>query len=131
MMFIYQRFFVPCCRSIFQAGWATGRHTQHETDKWGRLRTLRNDVNKALEQARAAKVLGSSLEGQVRSEEDDMRGVETKGNETKRKGREGKQSSAWTTTRARTRQISDAIFGVDMYTRGARRWCHVDAFTWL
>ena len=53
-------------RSIFQAGWATGRHAQHEGEKWGRLRTLRNDVNKALEQARAAKVLGSSLEGQAR-----------------------------------------------------------------
>eukprot|EP00752_Nemacystus_decipiens_P006878 g6179.t1 len=52
-------------RSIFQAGWATGRHAQHESDKWGRLRNLRNDVNKALEKARAAKVLGSSLEGQV------------------------------------------------------------------
>eukprot|EP00903_Cladosiphon_okamuranus_P011908 g11184.t1 len=52
-------------RSIFQAGWASGRHAQHESEKWGRLRTLRNDVNKALEQARAAKVLGSSLEGQV------------------------------------------------------------------
>ncbi|CAM9542789.1 unnamed protein product, partial [Hapterophycus canaliculatus] len=34
-------------------------------EKWGRLRTLRNDVNKALEQARGAKALGSSLEGQA------------------------------------------------------------------
>lgn len=51
--------------SIFQAGWATARYPQHEQEKWGRLRSLRDDVNKALELARGAKILGSSLEGQV------------------------------------------------------------------
>ncbi|CAM9934698.1 unnamed protein product, partial [Sphacelaria rigidula] len=52
-------------KSIFEAGWATTRHSQHEEGKWGWLRSLRNDVNKALELARAEKTLGSSLEGQV------------------------------------------------------------------
>lgn len=52
-------------KSIFQAGWATTRHPQYAEDSWGRLRSLRNDVNKALELARVEKTLGSSLEGQV------------------------------------------------------------------
>lgn len=52
-------------RSIFQTGWATERYPQHEADKWGRMRSLRNDVNKALELARGEKLLGSSLEGQA------------------------------------------------------------------
>ena len=57
--------FLYIYRSIFQAGWATDRHPQHEDEKWGRLRSLRDDVNKALELARGAKILGASLEGQV------------------------------------------------------------------
>ena len=60
--------FAPLDRSIFQAGWATGRHPQHEDEKWARLRLLRDDVNKALELARGAKILGSSLEGQASPE---------------------------------------------------------------
>lgn len=66
-LFLLQFFFgfLSVYRSIFQAGWATGRHPQHEQDRWGRVRSLRDDVNKALELARGAKILGSSLEGQV------------------------------------------------------------------
>ena len=35
-------------------------------EKWSRIRTIRDDVNKALEDARAAKTIGKSLEAQLR-----------------------------------------------------------------
>eukprot|EP00612_Vaucheria_litorea_P000398 CAMPEP_0171455874 /NCGR_PEP_ID=MMETSP0945-20130129/2589_1 /TAXON_ID=109269 /ORGANISM="Vaucheria litorea, Strain CCMP2940" /LENGTH=991 /DNA_ID=CAMNT_0011981191 /DNA_START=110 /DNA_END=3082 /DNA_ORIENTATION=- len=52
-------------KSIFQSGWLEQSHPPHESEMWDRLRFLRADVNKNLEGARAAKLLGASLEASV------------------------------------------------------------------
>jgi isoleucyl-tRNA synthetase len=54
--------------SVFQAGWL---HLESEwvqptlVDQWTLLRTIRAEANKVLEQARAAKAIGSSLEAKL------------------------------------------------------------------
>ena len=48
-----------------QTGWVDAPYPAHETATWDQLRLLRADVNKALEQARTAKLLGASLEASV------------------------------------------------------------------
>ncbi|KAG5177007.1 Isoleucyl-tRNA synthetase [Tribonema minus] len=52
-------------KSIFQTGWVDASFPSHEAAVWDRLRLLRADVNKALEAARTAKLLGASLEAAV------------------------------------------------------------------
>ncbi len=55
-------------QSVFEAGWVTldPQWQQPELDEtWNQLRRLRADVNKVLEQARAEKAIGSSLEATV------------------------------------------------------------------
>jgi len=55
--------------SVFQSGWVTldPQWSQPElVDRWIPLRTIRQEVNKVLEQARTAKDIGSSLEANVR-----------------------------------------------------------------
>jgi len=55
-------------QSVFQAGWAPidpqWRQPQL-VEKWSRLREIRQEVNKVLEQARSAKAIGSSLEAKA------------------------------------------------------------------
>ncbi|HEY9826043.1 MAG TPA: isoleucine--tRNA ligase [Stenomitos sp.] len=55
-------------KSVFAAGWVTMKPTWTQPElgqKWTKLRQVRQDVNKALEQARAQKLIGASLESQV------------------------------------------------------------------
>ncbi len=55
-------------RSVFEAGWVTldPQWKQSQlTPLWSQLRTLRDEVNKVLEQARADKAIGSSLDAKV------------------------------------------------------------------
>nr|WP_217360010.1 isoleucine--tRNA ligase [Anabaena sp. UHCC 0253] len=65
-------------KSVFQAGWvqlekkwtypeddAEARKAQVRIETWEKLRQLRTDVNKVLEQARVEKMIGSSLEAKV------------------------------------------------------------------
>jgi isoleucyl-tRNA synthetase len=55
-------------KSVFQAGWVTVPEAWHQPDlatKWEALRTVRTEVNKVMEQARNAKLIGSSLEAKV------------------------------------------------------------------
>jgi isoleucyl-tRNA synthetase len=54
--------------SVFQSGWVKldPQWSQPElVDRWSQLRTIRQEVNKVLEQARTAKDIGSSLEAKV------------------------------------------------------------------
>ncbi|MEL6137948.1 MAG: class I tRNA ligase family protein, partial [Cyanobacteria bacterium J06628_6] len=54
--------------SVFEAGWVTLDENWSKpelTEHWARLREIRNEVNKVLEQARVAKEIGSSLEAKV------------------------------------------------------------------
>ena len=55
-------------KSVFESGWvqleASWRQPQLAA-KWEQLRTVRQEVNKVLEQARAEKAIGSSLEAKV------------------------------------------------------------------
>jgi isoleucyl-tRNA synthetase len=56
-------------QSVFQAGWVQLDDQWQQpalAEKWQQLRTIRQEVNKVLEQARAAKDIGSSLEAKVR-----------------------------------------------------------------
>ena len=56
------------CASVFQAGWARAEERWHApelAEKWQRLRQLRAETNKVLEDARKEKVVGSSLDAQV------------------------------------------------------------------
>jgi isoleucyl-tRNA synthetase len=58
---------VPC-KSVFEAGWVKleAQWVQPElAEKWSKLRDLRTEANKVLEQARAAKHIGSSLEAKL------------------------------------------------------------------
>lgn len=55
-------------KSVFQSGWVNldPQWSQPElVDRWSQLRTIRQEVNKVLEQARTAKDIGSSLEAKV------------------------------------------------------------------
>ncbi|WP_051035448.1 isoleucine--tRNA ligase [Crinalium epipsammum] len=56
------------CKSVFEAGWVNLEEEWHKpelTQPWQMLRQVRTDVNKVLEQARAEKMIGSSLESKV------------------------------------------------------------------
>ncbi|MBD2427505.1 isoleucine--tRNA ligase [Phormidium sp. FACHB-1136] len=55
-------------KSVFQSGWVKldPQWSQPElVERWSQLRTIRQEVNKVLEQARTAKDIGSSLEAKV------------------------------------------------------------------
>jgi isoleucyl-tRNA synthetase len=55
-------------KSVFEAGWLIldPQWNQPElVEKWSKLRDLRTEVNKVMEQARNAKMIGSSLEAKV------------------------------------------------------------------
>lgn len=55
-------------RSVFQAGWVALDEQWQQPDlakTWNELRSIRDEVNKVLETARADKAIGSSLEAQV------------------------------------------------------------------
>ena len=55
-------------QSVFEAGWVTLQDKWRQpslAEKWEQLRTVRQEVNKVLEQARAEKAIGSSLEAKV------------------------------------------------------------------
>ncbi|WP_198804933.1 isoleucine--tRNA ligase [Leptolyngbya sp. BL0902] len=55
-------------KSVFQSGWVKldPQWSQPSlVDRWSQLRTIRQEVNKVLEQARTAKDIGSSLEAKV------------------------------------------------------------------
>ncbi|MEI6429208.1 MAG: isoleucine--tRNA ligase [Pseudanabaena sp. ELA607] len=55
-------------KSVFQSGWVAVPEIWHQPDlgsKWEALRTVRNEVNKVMEQARNGKLIGSSLEAKV------------------------------------------------------------------
>ncbi|MEO0758108.1 MAG: isoleucine--tRNA ligase [Cyanobacteria bacterium J06648_16] len=54
--------------SVFEAGWVTLDENWSKpelTEHWARLREIRDEVNKVLEQARSVKEIGSSLEAKV------------------------------------------------------------------
>lgn len=51
--------------SVFENGWPEASHPPHQVDSWMRLIDLRDDVNKALEEARRDKLIGSSLQAEV------------------------------------------------------------------
>ena len=55
-------------QSVFASGWIALEATWRQpslAEKWEQLRTVRQEVNKVLEQARAEKAIGSSLEAKV------------------------------------------------------------------
>ncbi len=54
-------------KSVFESGWVKlgDWHKQELTESWQQLRQIRTEVNKVLEQARAEKIIGSSLEAKV------------------------------------------------------------------
>lgn len=55
-------------QSVFQAGWITLEEQWSQpklAEKWEKLRAIRTEVNKVLEQARTDKAIGSSLEAKV------------------------------------------------------------------
>jgi len=55
-------------KSVFESGWVTLKPEWKNADfvdKWSQLRYLRTEVNKVMEQARNAKMIGSSLEAKV------------------------------------------------------------------
>ncbi|AFZ28738.1 Isoleucyl-tRNA synthetase [Gloeocapsa sp. PCC 7428] len=55
-------------KSVFEAGWVqldSQWHNPELASSWQKLRLLRADVNKVLEQARVEKMIGSSLEAKV------------------------------------------------------------------
>lgn len=49
-------------KSVFQDGWVTKSFPEYREDDWACVLKLRNDVNKAIEVARTAKLVGSSLD---------------------------------------------------------------------
>ena len=53
--------------SVFEKGWVNTeqRFPAHEEDVWKLVRSLRNDVNKVIEEARRAKEVGASMECKV------------------------------------------------------------------
>jgi isoleucyl-tRNA synthetase len=55
-------------RSVFESGWVRVEEQWQQPDlaqKWSKLRQIRQDVNKVLEQARTNKTIGASLESKV------------------------------------------------------------------
>ena len=55
-------------KSVFESGWVkleSKWHNPELTASWQQLRQIRTEVNKVLEQARAEKMIGSSLEAKV------------------------------------------------------------------
>ena len=55
-------------KSVFESGWVKLEDQWHKPDlatSWQKLRQIRTEVNKVLEQARAEKMIGSSLEAKV------------------------------------------------------------------
>ena len=55
-------------KSVFESGWVTLKPEGQNAgfvEKWSQLRYLRTEVNKVMEQARNAKMIGSSLEAKV------------------------------------------------------------------
>ncbi|MGB3200415.1 MAG: class I tRNA ligase family protein, partial [Nodosilinea sp.] len=55
-------------KSVFEAGWVKMESQWQQldlADRWSQLRTIRQEVNKVLEQARTAKAIGSSLEAKA------------------------------------------------------------------
>lgn len=55
-------------KSVFEAGWVKLEEQWHNfqlSEKWQQLRQLRTEVNKEMEEARAKKVIGSSLEAKL------------------------------------------------------------------
>lgn len=55
-------------RSVFESGWVKLEEQWQQPDlsqKWSTLRQIRQDVNRVLEQARANKLIGASLESKV------------------------------------------------------------------
>jgi len=52
-------------QSVFQAGWKTVDFKGHDDAKWAQVRAVRDDVNVCMEAARAAKLIGASLEAAV------------------------------------------------------------------
>jgi isoleucyl-tRNA synthetase len=56
------------CKSVFEAGWVkldTAWRQPELAEKWVKLRELRTEANKVLEQARSGKDIGSSLEAKL------------------------------------------------------------------
>jgi isoleucyl-tRNA synthetase len=55
------------CASVFEKGWMTAAdaYPAHEAATWAAMKALRDDVNKAIELARADKAVGASPECQV------------------------------------------------------------------
>jgi len=53
--------------SVFERGWVRDaeQFPAHEEERWRALRVLRNDVNKCIEAARVAKLVGPSMESRV------------------------------------------------------------------
>jgi len=55
--------------SVFESGWVTLEDQWHRpelTGKWNQLRTLRDEANTVLEQARIDKAIGSSLQAKLK-----------------------------------------------------------------
>jgi len=55
-------------KSVFESGWVKLEEKWHKpelTESWQQLRQIRTEVNKVLEQARAERMIGSSLEAKV------------------------------------------------------------------
>jgi len=63
--------YTPPTKSVFQGGWAKDEFPPHRDNDWRRLMALRGDVNKCTELARTRKIVGSSLESQVRIHTED------------------------------------------------------------
>ena len=57
--------------SVFAAGWPAFAHPTERKDEWAAMRTLRDEVNKALEKLRADKTIGASLEAGLMVASDD------------------------------------------------------------
>jgi len=51
--------------SVFEKGWVSERFPSDGGEAWDRLRLLRNDVNKCIEEARRGKKVGASMECRV------------------------------------------------------------------
>ncbi|MFM7572848.1 MAG: class I tRNA ligase family protein, partial [Snowella sp.] len=55
-------------KSVFESGWVTLKPEWNQpelVEKWSKLRDLRTEVNKVMEQARNTKMIGSSLDAKV------------------------------------------------------------------
>jgi isoleucyl-tRNA synthetase len=55
-------------KSVFESGWVKLEEQWHKPELatfWKKLRSIRTEVNKVLEQARAEKMIGASLEAKV------------------------------------------------------------------